>query len=113
MDVAISDEVGNKFWKKHFLKQENVPWISFSKAIKETLFFPDTEFKELNFKCFQAVVSQKDKDGSETVNIEQFGRVCNWFGPMEGNVPTENSMFDRVSSFFFFSFFCSNFLYFF
>lgn len=97
VDVAISDEVGNKFWKKYFFKQENVPWPSFSKAIKETLQFPDSQFKELNFKCFEAVVAQKNKDNEEIVNIEQFGRVCNWFGPLEVNVPPTYSLFDRVT----------------
>jgi serine/threonine protein kinase len=96
IDAAISDSVGNAFWKKYFLKEEKVPWKNALSSLNEYIRIPDNSEKELNINCLHAVLAEKNKESEEVVHVENFGRVCNWFGPLEQPIPSQNSIFDRL-----------------
>jgi serine/threonine protein kinase len=97
VDVAVQDVGGRKFWKKNFLTREEVPWEEFVPALCDFLNIPkiDKTLIEspsrdpmiLNFKCLKSLLAEKPKalaerDTAEVVNLEHFGRVLNYFGPL-------------------------------
>jgi len=63
---------------------------------------PNNEATELNKKCLHAVLAEKPKRDTlptDVVNIEQFGKILDWFGPlvvyMDG-VPNEDTILDKI-----------------
>lgn len=100
VDTAIYDKPANVFWRRSFLGQYSVPWEKFV-----TLFFrflkvvqrrdsilsmmndPNTDVPEQTVfyvKCLDALATN---NGS--VDIETFGRIASWFGPV---TPTRNGV---------------------
>jgi len=66
----------------------------------------DDENISFNFKCLKAVLAEKPKpsegvvkqDAEEMVNLEKFGRILEWFGPIIDPLSREISFFDRITS---------------
>jgi len=87
VDVAISDEHGRVFWKKNFLKQADVSWKEFEPKFLEFIKFPSDmiELERVNLlKGFEAVLAESTKNNENAiVDLEQFGRVLAWFGPLD------------------------------
>jgi len=82
IDCAIQDEIGRKFWKDNFLKKEEVPWTEFIDSFVKFVQLPDDEMKQLNIKCLHAILAdthKRDNGGVDVVNIEQFGKLLEWF----------------------------------
>jgi len=84
VDAVINDENGRKMWKKYFMKdklRETISWKNFVIAL--TNLFKARVPKDPNdtrWKCLKALLA----DESEKVSIEQFSRILDWFGPLEG-----------------------------
>jgi len=97
VDVAISDEEGRNFWKKNFLKREEVLWTEFFDPFSKYMAVPKNDLFEINNKCLHAVLAEKPKkeNAVEIVNIEQFGKVLDWFGPLEKHNGSE-TILDRI-----------------
>jgi len=98
IDCAVSDEIGRQFWKEEFLKKEEVLWNEFIDRFEEFVGLPNDEFKELNKKCLQAILAESKKEGIQIVNIEQFGKILDWLGPLEiiEQCQTGNTIWDRI-----------------
>jgi len=95
VDVAVVDQESKKFWKQFFLGEEEVPCSHFEKNIYEFLNLPlepnedDDKEKEVynqNSQMIHLFFARPSKSQTETeslkVNIENFGRLMLWFGPM-------------------------------
>lgn len=117
IDCAIRDPHANLFWKERFLSKDDVPWPQFinlfgefiglttpgSLPIVHLMSINHIKLREttipLDLRCFKAVLlptssnssSFIDSDDAE-VNIERFGQVCDWFGPIKSNI----SILERV-----------------
>jgi len=89
VDCAIGDELGRRFWKDNFLKKEEVSWVElldkFTEFTQISKRIISDDIRQLNIKCLHAVLAEKPKrEGSgDIVNIEQFGKFLDWFGPLE------------------------------
>jgi serine/threonine protein kinase len=88
VDVTVSDEVGRKFWKRSFLGKEAVPWDEFSLTFAEYLNLPVPDLGDVQWKALHAIVAEPDDDKTRidppmVVNLERFGKVLSWFGPLE------------------------------
>jgi len=101
VEAAIPDDAGREFWKKHFLKTRNVSWNEFSKAFykflgltpveehdekkskKAASLEPTPEIKRM--RHFRDVLAQSEGTNRQErtlVEIQHFGRVLGWFGPL-------------------------------
>jgi len=79
--VTGADETAQKFWTKYFVSKDHVSWAEFVDKFFHYFQVPVQE-RENNFKALKAVVVEGlDKPGDQTVSIEQFGKVADWFGP--------------------------------
>ncbi|KAM9962978.1 hypothetical protein ACTFIW_006199 [Dictyostelium discoideum] len=102
IDAAISDLNGRDFWKKSFLTEQEVPWEAFIDALCNWSKAParnqcdKTSIDYLNIKCLKAVLAESPKSegtGVETVvNIEKFGKILEFFGPVPEPAPGHSIM---------------------
>jgi len=101
----MSDKAGCQFWRNHFLKREEIPWSEFVSLFLKFVPIPENESQELNLRCLHDVLAEMPKaEGatSEVVNIEQFGKILDWFGPLEtiGDNNNQNvskpGIYDRI-----------------
>jgi len=91
VDVAVSDPSGNKFWKQNFSGKEKVTWEKFSKAfaLSLKLTLPMTTDVEDQFNFMRYIVGTAPANSPvnsppSVVDLDSFGRLLNWFGPLEG-----------------------------
>jgi serine/threonine protein kinase len=99
VDCAIRDEKARQFWRDNsFVKKDGVQWGEFIGPFVKLVGLPDNDMKGLNISCLHAVLAEKQRDNSnEIVKIEEFGKIIDWFGPLESNVPTgSDTIFDRI-----------------
>lgn len=86
IDCLIDDPVANKFWKDHYLEQENVLWSDFVKNFSNLLNLPPPNPKDLNFACLKKILAIPNKEPNpkdpDVVPLEKFAHVLNWFGPL-------------------------------
>lgn len=82
------------------MSKEDVPWIEFEEAFSKFANLPKNEHLDINKKCLHAIVAEKTKkeNSTEVVNIEQFGKILDWFGPLEkcSTLNMDNNIFDKV-----------------
>jgi len=104
VDAAINDEQGRDFWKKNFLKHRFVSWEDFSKALYKYVgaMVPiddaaDPKKKKggtqvnvnvgadvLRMRCAREAFALLDSSKERNqVEIQHFGRVIDWFGPLK------------------------------
>eukprot|EP01095_Lingulamoeba_sp_RSL-Kostka_P001906 TRINITY_DN126_c1_g1_i1.p1 TRINITY_DN126_c1_g1~~TRINITY_DN126_c1_g1_i1.p1 ORF type:complete len:324 (+),score=123.75 TRINITY_DN126_c1_g1_i1:92-1063(+) len=84
VDAIINDKNGRRLWSKYFMKdklRETVSWKNF--VIAFTNLFKSRAPKnpdDTRWKCLKALLT----DSNEKVSVEQFSRILEWFGPLEG-----------------------------
>jgi len=95
VDVAIGDPIARRFWKKYYLhEEEDISYNDFEENLFEFLNIPDpSDMNEeelnifhLNKKCLFNFIPHHSKSKTDTgpkVNIEHFGKLLNWFGPVD------------------------------
>lgn len=116
VDSAISTEEGRVFWKTYFLNEYKVSWKTFVNHLTSFANLPDDDFRNINIRCFHAVLLDQvsDKlDANElegTVDIQKFGDLLPFFGTItspqtggesqpndeESDSDDGNTIFDRV-----------------
>ncbi|PRP83808.1 SH2 domain-containing protein [Planoprotostelium fungivorum] len=94
VDCSIRDAQGRIFWKTHYLKEEEVPWNDFVEALCKYVGMRDDGNRETNQKCLKAILVEPKK---ETVSIEAFGKVLDWFAMAHGVTSVEaDTVLDRI-----------------
>lgn len=95
IEYAIEDPEGRAMWKKHFSRKEQISWRNeflpaFCKAVGVPPVSKEEDEKKpsLPFACLRAVLADKGKDNNLTVDVEKFGRVLGWFGPLRNLLTT-------------------------
>jgi len=95
VDLAIKDHHGRLLWKKYFISKDDVEWNKFGLAIDDYLNLPgdnqcqdrrNADRMNLNLQCLQTILCTSDKPhhpNQQIVNIEYFGDLLQWFGPIE------------------------------
>jgi len=100
VDVAIRDPIGRIFWKSELLNHdEEIFYSDFEEKLFQFLHVPFTNITQEQKdkiaayqKCCQALFSVQSKSKTEKVlivDIEWFGKVLMWFGPLP-NPESEN-----------------------
>jgi len=91
VNVSVSDKASRTFWKKYFNGEFSVTWKKFEKglnALMEEEQFKDDEQITLLNKCLFALLAEKPSlglivsDQEYLVNVEHFGKLLSWFGPL-------------------------------
>lgn len=85
VEVAVADKVGRELWEHFFSCKSEATWEDFKNALCEILQINDASAFDLNFKCLETILAEKSKDltiKQSVVNIERWGSVCAWFGPV-------------------------------
>lgn len=109
VDCATDDNDARKLWKEFFFRKEAVAWREefvpvFAQLLgKKIIADPNDEeeflaeiddiIKSVPYQCLQAVLAER-KDGNLFVNLERFGQVISWFGPMKG----KQNVLDRLEA---------------
>lgn len=85
VDITLNDRDAKKLWMTNFQGKEQVSWEDFKYALCDRLGINDPEPDNIQFKCLEAVLAEKPKDiisKDSVVNLELFGKVIAWFGPL-------------------------------
>ena len=89
VDVAVSDPMGNRFWKSNFLGKEKVAWEKFHKAFALALRLPlplttdlEDQFQYLRYLVGTAPPNVHNNAAPNVVDLDSFGRLLHWFGPL-------------------------------
>jgi len=81
VNSITSDDVGRTMWKNCFLGKEVVMWEEFS-----TMFFNflgvSRDENPLHYKMLHSIVKDIADNGEDSVTIETFSKMLEWFGPM-------------------------------
>lgn len=109
VEAAISDKEGQEFWKNNFLKKRRVKWDEFSKAFYKFInvsrpYDEESDDKKkkrnkkpavvvadedvITLRCLKALTVSSDK---ESVEIQWFGNILNWFGPLTKSTDGKNA----------------------
>mmetsp|Transcript_28558 Transcript_28558/g.71798 ORF Transcript_28558/g.71798 Transcript_28558/m.71798 type:complete len:494 (-) Transcript_28558:138-1619(-) len=91
VDVAINDEAGRQLWKHNFLGKEEVTWDDFKKVIYRYASKTDNKVTDIKLKCLEVLLTEQSKKlmgNKNVVNLEKFGKLLAWFGPL---VPPKGS----------------------
>jgi len=99
IDCAMRDEKARQFWKENdFIKKDEVLWSEFIVAFEKFVKLPENDVKSLNIDCLHAIMAEKPRENSqEIVKIEEFGKIIDWFGPLENDVQVgTETIFDRI-----------------
>ena len=91
VDVAVSDEVGNKFWRLHLSGEAEVDWETFAERLSKFMGWNFSALdrdqnEKIRYLRFILGTRQKGaaKDSPPTkVSLEKFGQLLTWFGPMD------------------------------
>jgi len=98
IDCAIRDDCARKFWKdNNFIKKEEVLWTEFIIGFVRYVGLLDDDVKSLNITCLHAILAEKPRENSnEIVKIDEFGKIVDWFGPLETSGSATENIFDRI-----------------
>jgi len=86
LEVLIEDSFAREFWANNFLGQQFVKWPIFLEKFYAFLKVPQPKgkAKDIYGEALRAVIMDiGDCDGTE-VSMEVFGKIMDWFGPLEG-----------------------------
>lgn len=87
IEYAIEDPNGRALWKKYFSRKDQVSWKNeFLPVLAKWIGVPVPQEGTAAFRpfeCLKAVLADKAKDQQFVVDVEKFGRILNWFGPLE------------------------------
>jgi len=84
IDSTIPDEEAANMWKENWRGKDDVSFNKFVTVLCRNLdiqFGRDRE-RNLDYKCLRAILAY-EVDESHYVNIEQFGLLIKWFGPLK------------------------------
>jgi len=101
LSSALKEEGAIKMWKQHFgTKVKGVSPMEFYSAIWNTLQQvdpPDATSPPTFYvkqKCLEAI----SLIGSKTIDIERFGLILQWYGPLISANQNRSAFFDRIES---------------
>lgn len=83
----VRDENGARLWGCHFLSRTCVPWAEFAMAFCDAVGIHPPREEEVSDpslapQWINALNAVLTNDANE-VTLEQWGKVCGWFGPLE------------------------------
>jgi len=84
VDCTIPDPEAAQLWKDNWLGKDEVSFNKFVTVLCKALGVQlgrDRE-RNLDYKCLKAILAT-EKDDSFNVNIERFGLLIKWFGPLK------------------------------
>eukprot|EP01114_Cavostelium_apophysatum_P001871 TRINITY_DN11645_c0_g1_i2.p1 TRINITY_DN11645_c0_g1~~TRINITY_DN11645_c0_g1_i2.p1 ORF type:complete len:632 (-),score=192.54 TRINITY_DN11645_c0_g1_i2:34-1929(-) len=82
--IGAKNELGRQFWKETFRAQAVVDWKDFIVAFSAKIGAPSaTDPENIQLLCLKELVSRKSKQGKEEVTLDDFGKMLEWFGPLE------------------------------
>jgi hypothetical protein len=79
LEVAILDERARTFWREHFAFKEDVAWRDAETALLE---FFGANKSSSRAAYVHALLSKTRDNGQDTLSLEWFGRMIDWFGPI-------------------------------
>jgi len=80
LQVAVLDRAARRFWQRSFSSRVEVSWSDAAPALLAG-FGADDEKRAAHIRTLLA--STRDRGNVEVVSLEWFGRVCDWFGPID------------------------------
>jgi len=84
VDCTIPDSFAAQMWKDNWIGKDEVSFNKFVTVLCKALDVQlgrDRE-RSIDYKCLKAILSN-EKDDSLNVNIEKFGLLTKWFGPLK------------------------------
>lgn len=108
IDIAIPDLIGRMFWKEFFLRKEEVSFneeffpafVKYFNLIEidpELLNEPSKDEYILCLKCLKYLLVKKSRNraekSTEVVNLETFGNILSYFGPLDDPKVQDGSLF--------------------
>jgi len=99
---GIADKEGQKFWTTNFTTEAEVAWPKFFEAFEKEFPLPEFAQKDqIGKKCLEAILADvPQKKGF--VNMNFFGEICEWFGPLKGDKHIIGRMMDVMAQSWFF-----------
>jgi len=97
LDLAISDQKGNRFWRQNFKGNESVEWGEFFTTFEKVYKLKAPQ----HFQLLKTLFAYRVTDFVKTeerylVNRERFGQMLDYFGPFDH---PHNNMLERILSF--------------
>jgi len=100
VDCNIPDPFAAQLWKENWLGKDEVTFNKFVTVLCKALDVQlgrDRE-RNLDYKCLKAILAV-EKDDSFNVNIERFGLLIKWFGPLKQKRKNEDlTIFSIIKS---------------
>jgi serine/threonine protein kinase len=84
VDCTIPDTDAAQMWKDNWMGKDDISFNKFVAVLARKLdlqFGRDRE-RNLDYKCLRAILTT-ERDENFTVNIEKFGNIIQWFGPLK------------------------------
>jgi serine/threonine protein kinase len=90
-EIAVADPQGRALWKKHFSGLAEMEWDKFVAAFYSFLglgapIATDKKYIWLQSLCVAQVSDITKEKSTEVVTLENFGKFCSWFGPLNKEV---------------------------
>lgn len=102
VECAISDPDGRAFWMANCPGHEQMDWDTFVNAFYQATKsdFPANPADDPRYLCLKTILSENNPDKNridapKVVNIEKFGAVLDWFGPMI-TIPDDTDVISRI-----------------
>ncbi|PRP74643.1 SH2 domain-containing protein [Planoprotostelium fungivorum] len=82
--ISERNEMGRRLWSENFLEQTTVPANKFLPAFYKTIGVQMTgDQEDIFIQCLKILIVKKDKSGGDSVSLEDFSKMLEWFGPLE------------------------------
>jgi len=82
--ISERNSMGRSLWEDHFLEQTTVPASKFRPVFYKALGLQlSGDPKDIYVQCLNMLIVKKDKTGVESVTLEDFSKMLEWFGPLE------------------------------
>jgi len=82
--ISPKNDLGRAIWKEKFLEKVVVDWKDFLITFSNKAGFPiPRDPDDIQMQCLKELVVKKSKEGKEEVSLEDFGKMLEWFGPLE------------------------------
>jgi len=93
--ISPKNDIGRAFWKEKYLEKTIVDWkdflISFSRSIG---FEIPKDPEDIKMQCLKELIVRRSNQGKDEVHLEDFGKMLEWFGPLEKG----NSILKRIET---------------
>ncbi|KAL6062991.1 Gustatory receptor [Balamuthia mandrillaris] len=85
LEFRVEDELGRKFWKRHFMDKDRTDWESFYTNFYAFLKLDPPKPTDIKLVCLNALMEELgDAEQKGVVTLKQFSDMLEWFGPLEG-----------------------------